>query len=61
MGCMSELDIELREEVAKRLQKYLADIETIDLGDLQDGGDPLSLIFQDVWAATPEERLEWLK
>jgi len=61
MGYMKELDIELREEVTKRLVKYIEDMDTINLGDLEDGGDPLSLIYQAVRDATPEERLEWFK
>ena len=61
MGCMKELDIELREEVVKRLEKYIENMDTINLSDLEDGGDPLSLIYQDVRDSTPEERSEWLK
>jgi hypothetical protein len=61
MGYMKELDIELREEVTKRLEKYIKDMETINLGDLEDGGDPLSLIYQDVKNSTPQEREAWFE
>ena len=61
MGAMSELDIEIKEEVVERLQKYIAYIENGDVSDLQEGGDPLSQIYQDVRDSTPAERKEWFK
>lgn len=56
---MSKHDLEIKKEVIKRLQKYIMYIEKADVTDLQDGGDPLSLIYQDVRDSTPEERKEW--
>jgi len=61
MGAMNELDIEIKEEVVERLQKYIAYIEMGDVSDLQEGLDPLSQIYQDVRDSTPDERKEWFK
>lgn len=61
MGKIKELDIEIKEDVVARLQKYIEHIERGDVSELQDGDDPLSQIYQDVRDSTPAERKEWHK
>jgi hypothetical protein len=53
----------LKEEVLKRLHKYIEYmlLETNLYDDLEDSGDPLSLIYQDVRDCTPTERKQWLE
>jgi hypothetical protein len=48
MGYMKELDIELRESVTAVLEKYITEIETANLTELEKGDSPLSQIYRKV-------------
>lgn len=58
---VKELDIEIREEVIARLEKYIDYIERGDVSCLQVGSDPLSRIYQDVRDSSPAKRKKWHK